>query len=54
MQYIHKWRIDIRSLTLSTGEKNDGGEFQRLIHELENKYQEWPKIQKEDAQERIS
>ncbi|KAG5541196.1 hypothetical protein RHGRI_021152 [Rhododendron griersonianum] len=49
-------RIDMRSFAFSDGgeTRSNGQEFKRLVHELENKYQEWPARQRERVQERIS
>ncbi|KAF7120003.1 hypothetical protein RHSIM_Rhsim13G0144200 [Rhododendron simsii] len=54
---IHsQWRIDTRSFAFSDGgeTRSHGQEFKKLVHELENKYQEWPASQRECVQERIS
>ena len=52
VQEIHsQWRlIDIRSLTFPSGGETVGNEFKRLLHELEDKYQEWSLIQKRISQ----
>ena len=48
---IHlQWRLDIRSFVKSdTFEGNEDNKIRGLLEELQNKYQEWPIVQKEIA-----
>ncbi|KAH7848816.1 hypothetical protein Vadar_008467 [Vaccinium darrowii] len=55
LEEIHtQWRIDGRVLVVPEVGETNGGEFKRLVHELEDKYQEWPLSQKECVQGKIS
>jgi hypothetical protein len=48
---IHpQWRLDIRSFVESdVFEGNEDNQIRGLLEELQNKYQEWPIVQKEIA-----
>ncbi|KAH7863204.1 hypothetical protein Vadar_014710 [Vaccinium darrowii] len=55
LEEIHtQWRIDGRVLVVPEVGETNGGEFKRLVHELEDKNQEWPLSQKECVQGKIS
>ena len=53
---IHsQWRIDMRSLTGNCGEiANAEVEFEGLLNDFQDKYIQWPLVQKENAREKIS
>ncbi|KAG5547941.1 hypothetical protein RHGRI_013579 [Rhododendron griersonianum] len=52
---IHtQWRIDRRYLVVPDVRETNAEEFKRLVHVLEDKYQEWPQSQKECVQQQIS
>ncbi|KAG5565701.1 hypothetical protein RHGRI_001574 [Rhododendron griersonianum] len=49
---IHtQWRIDRRYLVVPDVRETNAEEFKRLVHVLEDKYQEWPQSQKECVQQ---